>query len=155
MLGKWQAGLLAAAVVMSAGAYWLTAPNASQPAQRAALMKAVSAGNYKDAYDGLRKLALDPADDPALVGQDLTTAIQCLQNLGRVDEVDAFREGVIAAHKDNWRLLETAAASCANGEHFGFIVAGQFYRGNKHGGGRWVSFQQRDRTRALQLMNQA
>ena len=32
-------------------------------------MKTYQAGNFKDAYDGLRKLALDPTDDPAEVGK--------------------------------------------------------------------------------------
>jgi uncharacterized protein YfaS (alpha-2-macroglobulin family) len=118
-------------------------------------MRAYEAGNFKDAYEGLRKLALDPADDPLQVGHDLDTAVTCLQRLGRTDEVDDFREAVIAAHKGNWRLLETAAQSYANGEHFGFMVAGKFYRGNKRGGGRYVSTWQRDRVRALQLMQQA
>src|SRR5262245_32748234 len=122
MLGKWQAGLLGAALAMSAGAFWLVAPAAPQASQRESLMKSFSAGDYTDAHDGLRNFALDPADDPSLVSQDLTTAIQCLYNLGRVDEIDAFREGVITAHKGNWRLLETAATSYTNGEHFGFIV---------------------------------
>src|SRR5262249_28111809 len=85
-------------------------------------------GNYKDAYEGLRKLALDPDNDPKLVGQDLTTAITCLQYLGRVDEVDAFREGVITRHAKNWRLLETAALSFRQTERYGYIVAGEFSR---------------------------
>jgi uncharacterized protein YfaS (alpha-2-macroglobulin family) len=127
------------------------------PPQRDALMKAFHAGNFKDAYDGLRKLALDANDDPARVGQDLTTAIACLQRLGRSDEIDDFREAVINAHKGNWRLLETAAESYAGKhmEHFGFIVAGKFQRGSHRGGGRYVATLERDRTRALQLMQQA
>src|SRR6202040_2591436 len=76
------------------------------------------------------------------------------QNLGRADEIDEFREAVIAVHKENWRLLETAAQTYANVEHYGFIVAGKFYRGNKRGGGRYVGTLQRDRVRALQLMQQ-
>ncbi len=78
-----------------------------------------------------------PRTIPAKVGEDLTTAINCLERLGRVDEIDAFREGVIEAHKGNWRLLETAALSLTRNnwnDHFGFIVAGKFYRGHKHGG---------------------
>ena len=31
--------------------------------------------------------------------------------LGRVDEIDAFREAVIAVHQENWRLLQAAAES--------------------------------------------
>ena len=39
--------------------------------RRAAAQKAHQAGNYKDAYEGFRTLALDPKGDPAQVGDDL------------------------------------------------------------------------------------
>lgn len=81
--------------------------------------------------------------------------MSCLQNLGRSDEIDEFREAVIEVHKQNWRLLDTAAQSYAGTEHFGFMVAGKFYRGNKRGGDHYVASMQRDRVRALQLMQQA
>src|SRR6516162_275997 len=123
--------------------------------RREALMKQFTAGNYKDAYEGLRKLALDPQDDRSKVGEDLTTAVTCLQYLGRSDEIDAFREAVIKVHEKNWRLLDTAAQNYANSEHYGYIVAGKFYRGNHRGGGKYVTTMQRDRTRALQLIQEA
>lgn len=146
-------------VLAGGGAVWLVAANnnnaaAPPQAERARHMKAFKDGNWKDAYEGLRKLALNPDNDPKKVSEDLTNAIQCLQNLGRVDEIDAFREGVVKAHAKNWRLLETAATTYQNIDHHGFIVAGQFHRGDHRGGGRHVSAWQRDRVRALQLMQQ-
>ncbi len=117
--------------------------------------KSYQQGNYKDAYEGYRKLALDPNDDPRLVGGDLSMATSCLQSLNRVDEIDDFREAVIQTHKNNWRLLQAAAQNCLNEPHYGFIVAGKFYRGNKRGGGNFVNAAERDRIRALQLMLQA
>src|SRR5262249_14733404 len=116
--------------------------------------KLFAAGNYKDAYEGYRRLALDAKAEPAGVGGALTRAIQCLGQLGRTDEVDAFRDAVIAAHRDNWRLLQDAAVSLLDGEHHGFIVAGQFHRGQHRGGGRYVGSYERDRARALQLLAQ-
>src|SRR5262249_45739244 len=71
------------------------------------------------------------------------------------DEVDDFREAVVAAHAKNWRLLHRAAVSFLRGERYGYIVAGKFYRGNKRGGGRYVSTMERDRVRELQLFQQA
>jgi len=130
-------------------------PKPAVQADRPKLMKAYNDGNYKDAYDGLRQLALDPQCDPAKVSEDLNHGIACLQQLGRVDEIDEFREGVVKAHAKNWRLLETAAVSYQNTPHHGFIVAGQFYRGDKRGGGRFVNAFPRDRVRALQLMQDA
>ncbi|MGQ0635052.1 MAG: alpha-2-macroglobulin family protein [Planctomycetaceae bacterium] len=125
------------------------------PAQRPKYQQAFNAGNYKDAYEGFRKLALDPKADKRQLTSDFTLAVSCLQQLGRVDEIDAFREAVIETHKDNWRLLETAANSYAHGEHYGFIIAGKFERGGHRGGGKQVNSLARDRGRALQLMQQA
>ena len=36
-----------------------------------------------------------------------------LRRLGRIDEIDAFREAVVAVHQGNWRLLQAAAESFA------------------------------------------
>ena len=99
--------------------------------QRQAARKTFDAGNFKDAYEIYRKLALDPRDDPRSVGQDLHMATSCLQQLGRVDEVDEFREQVIAVHSDNWRLLAAAAENYQTVDHPGFLVAGKFHRGDK------------------------
>jgi uncharacterized protein YfaS (alpha-2-macroglobulin family) len=157
MHAKRAAMVLGVTMSLFSAALWLIAADPAAPGQREKLMKAHQAGNFKDAYDGLRKLALDPKDDPSKVGQDLTTAINCLQRLGRSDEIDDFLEAVIAVHKDNWRLLDTAAESYASQhmEHYGFLIAGKFHRGGHRGGGRYVGTMERDRTRALQLMQQA
>jgi uncharacterized protein YfaS (alpha-2-macroglobulin family) len=159
MSGKRGRIVLGAALALLGAAVWLVADDRlpSQQQRRETLQKTYNAGNYRDAYDGLRKLALDPSDDPMQVGKDLELAVTCLRHLGRTNEVDDFREAVIAVHKNNWRLLETAARNYATPsiEHYGFIVAGKFYRGHHRGGGRYVSTQQRDRVRALQLMQQA
>ena len=112
-------------------------------------------GNYKDAYEGYRKLALDAQNDPRLVGNDLNRAVQCLQQLNRADEIDGLLEETIQVHQDNWRLLWSSAQNYMNVPHQGFIVAGKFYRGNKRGGGKVVNATERDRVRALQLMVQA
>ncbi|MFH1265943.1 MAG: MG2 domain-containing protein, partial [Planctomycetota bacterium] len=112
-------------------------------------------GNFKDAYEGFRQLALDPADGVLKVGEDLEMATQCLQRLNRVDEIDAFREAVIAIHGENWRLLLAAARNYMNLDHQGFMVAGEFHRGPHRGGGEVVNAAERDRIRALQLIEQA
>ncbi len=153
--GKVRIATLVALVALSAVTWRLAAGAPSADEKRQALYKAAQAGNFKDAYEGLKKLALDPQDDPLKVSEDLRQAITCLQRLGRVDEIDTFREGVIAAHKDHWRLLSTAAQTLTGGEHYGFIVAGKFHRGHGRGQGRYVNAMQRDRVRALQLLQQA
>src|SRR5262245_9196200 len=156
MRGPKKALVAAVSLVLAVLAAYLWAADKPSPqARREALMKTYQAGNFKDAYDGLRKLTLDAEADPLKVGDDLRTAVICLQRLGRSDEIDDYREEVIKVHAKNWRLLETAAQTYVETEHHGFIVAGKFYRGNKRGGGRYVSTMQRDRVRALQLMQQA
>jgi alpha-2-macroglobulin len=112
-------------------------------------------GNFKDAYEDYRRLALDPKAQPDRVGGDLDRAIECLVKLGRVGEVDALREAAVAAHPQNWRLLQAEAASYLNdAQHFGSIIAGKFERGDRRGGGRFVGSYERDRSRALQLLVQ-
>jgi uncharacterized protein YfaS (alpha-2-macroglobulin family) len=156
MLRKSRASVLSVVVILAGVGIWkMTADTPPPQSQRDAALKAMQAGNFKDAYESFRKLALNPMDEPRKVGEDLTNAVQCLIRLGRVDEADEFREAVIQAHGKNWRLLETAAQSYSQLDHHGYIVAGKFYRGYRHGGGRFVFAPQRDRTRALQLMQQA
>jgi hypothetical protein len=160
MLSRHVIRLLSAAIVVAVVAAGVMAVRAAKDAEdhttiRKKADKNYTDSNFKTAYEGYRKLALDPKDDPKQVSRDLTQGIACLQQLGRVEEVDDFREGVIAQHSDNWRLLQAAARSFNSTERYGYIVANKFYRGHKRGGGRYVSTWQRDRVRAFQLMNQA
>ena len=134
---------------------WLMAAEVDPGTLRQRARKAQNDGNFKNAYEDYRKLALDPKDDPVHLGDDLTRAIQCLRRLNRVDEVDEFREQVIATHNGNWRLLQVAANTFLQGDSQGFIIAGKFYRGYRRGEGRYVNTLPRDRQRALQLFVQA
>ena len=106
------------------------AERASQPPGRERFDKLFADGDFKDAFEGYRRLALDPTTEANRIGTDLGQAIQCLAQLGRQVEIDAFREAVITVHQENWRLLEAAALSYLNYEqHSGVIVAGKFRRG--------------------------
>ncbi|MCY3018995.1 MAG: MG2 domain-containing protein, partial [Planctomycetota bacterium] len=133
----------------------LPAGEAPVPDQRAVAEKAKKDGNWKVAYETFRKVLLDEQSDPAKVGGDLTSAIECLNRLNRIDEVDDLREKALAVHAKNWRFLATAAQSLINDQHMGFIVAGKFSRGYNRGGGQYVVCLERDRRRALQLLTQA
>jgi uncharacterized protein YfaS (alpha-2-macroglobulin family) len=127
--------------------------SAAAPPERERLEAQLKQGNFKDAYGGYRTLALEPNDDPMRVGDDLAKGIQCLVQLGRVGEVDEFRNAVVQSHKTNWRLLQAAAESYLNdADHGGEIVAGVFQRGRHQGDGRQVSASERDRAQALQLL---
>ncbi len=117
--------------------------------------KAFQDGNWKEAYQLYRQLCLQVTNDSKMVGNDLRQAWQCLGNLNRLSELDGFREEVIEKYFDNWRLLRSAATSYSQNNHRGYMVAGEFHRGDHRGGGRYVNAVQRDRVRALQLMNRA
>ena len=117
--------------------------------------KAYQDGNWNDAYQLFRELGLEAVNDPEMVGRDFVQAWQCLRNLNRINELDEFREAVIEKHVDNWRLLQAAAGSFTQNNHWGYLVAGDFYRGSHRGGGKYVNTVQRDRVRAIQLMNRA
>ena len=106
-----------------------------QPDDRERLDKLFAAGNFKDAYEGYRRLALDPKTEPDRVGSGLDAGGRCLHGLGRLDEIDAFREAVIAVHQANWRLLQAAAESyCSRTSTTASIVAGKFHRGERTNG---------------------
>jgi len=111
-------------------------------------------GNYGEAFVIYEKLVLDPRSNLLLVGADLEQAVACLQSLNRVSETDLLREGAVKSHPGNWRLLWRAAESYFSASHYGYIVAGEFRRGQHRGGGRYVNSFERDRVRALQLMEE-
>jgi len=146
--------VLAAAITVSCAALWLYAADGPIPTLDKA-QQLFRQGNYKESYEAFRRIALAPTSKTSDVSSSLDHGVQSLANLGRVDEIDEFREQVIATHAKNWRVLETAARNFENGVHYGYIVAGKFYRGDHRGGGRYVNSAQRDRVRALQLLQQA
>jgi uncharacterized protein YfaS (alpha-2-macroglobulin family) len=133
-----------------------TAATTTAPDMRAKAQRDMTAGNFNDAYKAFSALALDPANTGAPAGEDLTHAWSCLQSLAREDEADELFEKAVTAHARDWPFLQVAASQINSTNHWGFIIAGKFYRGNRHGNdGRYVSSFARDRLRALQLMDQA
>jgi uncharacterized protein YfaS (alpha-2-macroglobulin family)/tetratricopeptide (TPR) repeat protein len=134
---------------------WAIGEESKPPSSNEATKK-MQAGNFKEAFEVFHKLGLDPKSPAREMPATLNQAIQCLQQLGRVNEIDEFREKLIEVHKDNWRLLQAAAQSYLSIEHNGVIIAGKFQRGPHRGGdGRHVHASERDRVRALQLLTQA
>ena len=148
-VGRLVAGVLLAGMV-GAGAF---SQNPSPAVLRPRAEKLMKDGNFKEAYEGFKKLCLDP--NSGLASQDLINAVQCLHHLGRLPEFDELIEGTIAAHKDDWRLLQTAARQYLEVPHEGYRVAGRFERGPHRGGGEAVNSMERDRVRALQLAVEA
>ena len=145
--------LIIVTLILMAASAW--AQEAVPMKIRRAAQKAYQDGNWKDALELYRQLSLETKTDPKKVGADFTQAWQCLRQLGRLDELDNFRDQVIERHGNNWRLLQDVARSYSQNTHWGYMVAGRFHRGDHRGGGKYVNTIQRDRVRALQLMHQA
>src|SRR6478672_11187255 len=120
------------------------------------LLKLQVDGNQKDAYDGLRRFVLEKKDaSSADLVKAFNAAVICLPALNRNDEIDEFREKAVAVHKKDWLLLMAVAHSYLTFDHYGYIIAGEFSRGQHRGGGKVVNATARDRVRALQLYRNA
>lgn len=127
----------------------------SLPELRKTSQQQQMSGNFKNAYEGFKKLCLAKDNDRQQVGEDLRQASFSLQRLGRSSEFDELVESTVVVHKDNWRLLQAAAEQYLSVQHHGFMIGGKFERGNRRGGGRAMNAFERDRVRALQLLDQA
>ncbi|MBN1867969.1 alpha-2-macroglobulin [Candidatus Sumerlaeota bacterium] len=131
-------------------------PEKSEADRRATAQRLTKDGNDKEAFDVYESLVLDPASEPTRVGEDLSQAYHCLRQLNRVNETDALIEKAVVVHSGNWRFLhQTANLLAFSIQHDGYLIAGEFERGQHRGGGEWVGCFERDRVRALQLMVQA
>jgi uncharacterized protein YfaS (alpha-2-macroglobulin family) len=144
---------LSLALALSAAA---AGPGAAPMPSLDQLLKLQTEGNQKEAYEGLRRFVLEKKDVPsAELVKAFNAAMICLPALNRTDEIDEFREKVVAAHKNDWRVLAAVAQSYLTFDHYGFMIAGEFKRGQHRGGGKVVHATKRDRVRALQLYRSA
>jgi len=123
--------------------------------RRAAARELLQQGQRKEAYDLFVALCAEEAAPAAEVAEDLTLGCQCLAQLQRLSELDAFREAVLAKHGANHPVPYAAALAYLQYDHRGTMVAGEFQRGPRRGGGQPYNAWERDRIRALQLFEQA
>ena len=90
------------ACILASLLFWVgvaAAGDAADAAQRPKYQQLMQQSNWKDAYDGFRKLVLDPNDDPAQASQDLRDAVTCLNRLNRRTEFDELAEKAVETHK--------------------------------------------------------
>lgn len=147
--------ILRAALLACCGLFAVGSAGADDAALRAKAVKLMNDGNLREAFDAYRQLAHDPDTDPRQVGNDLQQAFLAQQQLGETAGFDELVEGAIEAHGRNWRLLEAAATLHQQVEHIGYRIGGEYRRGYGDGSGTVLNSFDRDRVRALQLMNQA
>ena len=143
------------ALAVSLSALPVSAAEGGNAAERAKSAELMKQGNWRDAFDLLAKIVVDPNDDPKQAGNDLKNALTCLQRLGREPETDDLFEKAVSVHAVNWRLQHEAAQALNQVQHAGFVISGKFSRGNNRGGGQYVNSTLRDRVRSLQLMTKA
>ena len=122
------------AAVLSLVGYRVLAAEKTQPELRQAAQKAQQAGNFKDAYEMFTKFLADPDDDPERgVGRpDQRRPVPAAARAGRRDrrlprEGHRRPRGELAAAGDGGPVPTRTT------NHQGFIVAGKFYRGGRHG----------------------
>jgi alpha-2-macroglobulin len=155
MMARWTVAAAVGGLLLLAGTLVMSQAT-DQAERRGQYDRAFREGNFAEAYQGYQQLCRDAENDPRQVSHDLRQAVMCLRRLGRDAELDELLEATVAVHADNWRLLSTAARLQAREfPHHGFLIAGQFVRGNHRGGGKMMSSAERDRTRALQLLVEA
>ncbi|MCL2005363.1 MAG: MG2 domain-containing protein [Planctomycetaceae bacterium] len=120
-------------------------------------------GLYKDAYDLLQPWLLDSDNgNQAQFGQGLQIAVESLQYLTRINELDDLLESAADAHKNSWRAITSIANQYRYLPNFGLIIDNTFERGGPRGGPiigmgggrRWVQTGERDRVRSLQLLQE-
>ena len=117
--------------------------------------KLMQDGNFKEAFVGFQKLSHDSGADATKVTGDINNALNCIARLGNQKDFDEFVEKTVAAHENNWRVLQLIAQQYMSYQHYGFMVSGKFERGQHRGGGEAYHSTERDRVRSLQLMEQA
>ena len=122
--------------------------------RRAVADKAMKQGNWNDALTVWRQILPLPENTGTDVAADLGKAIQCVQQLNKLEQWDALVEDTVEAHQKDWILLREAGIHYQSAQPWGTIISGEFRRGQYEGGKR-VSSVDRDRVRSLQLFEQA
>ncbi|MEW5735620.1 MAG: MG2 domain-containing protein [Thermodesulfobacteriota bacterium] len=128
----------------------------SQQEERARAELLYKQGNYNDALAIFRKLVLCPTSDSREASHDLSLAVACLSNLNRENELDELLDKAEKARRNDFRMLWAVAEKLADINHEGFVVSGEFSRGQHRGGdGKYVYCYLRDRARAMEILSRA
>lgn len=146
--------ILTVTFLLTAG-YFLSAEELSSHDQFEKAQELQRKGNFNDALEGYKVILESDKVDGEILARCLTLANQCLQKLGRIEEIDQIRDQAIEKHKGSWKLLYEAARTLVNGSHYGAIISGEFVRGSRTGRNQFASSLERDRVRGIRLYLQA
>jgi alpha-2-macroglobulin len=112
-------------------------------------------GDFRDAFELYQKLIRDEANAGDTLANDLGMAAQCLHRLQQHTELDGLFEEAIAIHPEDWRVYWKGAELIRQAPSYGWLVAGEFHRGGRRGGGQYINVIERDRAQAVIWMNSA
>lgn len=112
-------------------------------------------GNYKEAFEDLQALIRDADSGADQLAEACHLSFKCLRHLNQVDGLDAWREEIVERFARDWRVLQAVADNYMSGNHYGYLIKGEFRRGRHRGGGTSMLAFEHDRVRALQLYYQA
>ena len=149
---------LGLALLLVLGLWGVMHLNAEPPAitdQRTKADKLFADGNYKESLAIYRALALDVTNTGPLLSHDITQTSNSYRNLQLDNEIDAYLEEAEKVHAANWRGLKAIGVEWIINQHYGFVIAGKYHRGNQNSGGQYVDSTQRDRVKALQIFEKA
>ncbi len=148
-IASFSTGLLILALAGTAAEVTTSLPTREQ------VNKLIMDGNFKEGLDACTK-RLRSAEVPGEeLQRDLALAVQCLTRLNRLQEFDTLVDSAVELHSDDWRVLSAAATQYQQVAHHGYMIAGEFQRGQHRGGGKVMHASSRDRVRALQLCARA
>ncbi|MCO6044459.1 MG2 domain-containing protein [Aeoliella sp. ICT_H6.2] len=145
--------MLLAFPLLAIAAY--AAQPAGSPPTQAQAKQTMDDGNFKEALEAYTARLKSPNTPSKEVQKDLHLAVECLRRLNRYAEFDTLVEATIEAHPHQWRVLWSAGNQYLDAQHFGYLISGEFQRGQHRGGGKVVNSEQRDRVRSLQLLRKA
>ncbi|MFH5806092.1 MG2 domain-containing protein [Alienimonas sp. DA493] len=148
--------ILAVAALLGASFGLFAMSPAAQPPEPADARQRAEAllekGDYADAL-ALYEQLLEQGDAKGPVAaQDLKAALRATNQLGRLELQDGLRETALAAYPNDPFVIEAAAESLLSGPHYGYVIDGEFTRGQQRRGGNWTQIFDWDRARALQLL---
>ncbi|MDR2344630.1 MAG: alpha-2-macroglobulin [Planctomycetaceae bacterium] len=129
-----------------------------------AVNKLIETGKFKDAYDIVKKLILNPqepenqkylAQHKIKIADLFAYAALSLQQLNRISEIDELLEQASTIYKNDWRILTQIALTYQTINHYGTIIDNKFIRGFSKGGRHYKSIHHRDLVQSLMILMQA
>ncbi|QDT16265.1 alpha-2-macroglobulin family protein [Alienimonas californiensis] len=144
------AALLGASLGLLAMTSAAQPPDPAGPRERAAAL--LKKGDYADALKLYEQLLKSGEAKGQVAADDLRAALRATDQLGRQELQDGLRETALAARPNDPFLIRAAAESLLNGFHYGYVIDGEFTRGQQRRGGNWTQVFDWDRVRALQLL---